>query len=382
MSKLRIKLFLSLFIMFTLIWIGTCLGAGTDAAGEDLLEDNYEESYVKAEVLEVKDLPKEDREDGQHFQEQMVTVKILEGEYRDNKFVARNTLSGSPGWDIIVNPGDKVILYMSSHDDIVDEVHIADIARVDYVTWTVIGFMIVLVIIGGKKGIKSLVSLGLTALAVYKILLPAIIAGKSPIMVTILVMIAVTMLTMFIVGGLNRKSIAATLGTAGGVLIAGILALVIGDIAHLTGFASEESRMLLYVENFTVNMKGLLFAGIIIGALGATMDVAMSIASTIDEVKRANPLLNNRELTSAGMNVGRDIMGTMANTLILAYTGSALPLLLLFMSYDTSAVRLFSTELIATEVVRAMVGSIGLICAMPLTAAIAGILSTGLKPKD
>lgn len=361
-----------IFLAFLIIFL---MPAGHLLATEEAADENLQEAYVKARVIEIENLSREDIAEGQSAQEQLVTVQILEGEYKGRKMVARNTLTGSIGWDIVIQPGDKVILYMTSSNGAVDELYVSDIARIDYVTLSVLFFMLMLVVIGGIKGIKALVALALTAAGIYKVLLPAIMAGYSPILVTVVLMLVVTMITMFIVGGLNSKSLAATLGTTGGVLVAGILALLIGEAAHLTGFATEESRMLLYVENFKVNMEGLLFAGIIIGTLGATMDVAMSISSTIEEVKNANPMLKMRELVAAGMNVGRDVMGTMANTLILAYAGSALPLMILYLAYQTPTVRIFSSELIATEVIRAITGSIGLICAVPLTALIAGFFA-------
>lgn len=348
-------------------------------ARAEKVSDNWVEKYEKALVLKVHDAGNLPGEEEQVFTEQIIKVKVLSGKYKGKVLEARNSLSGSQGWDLLVKPGDKVVLYMTEENGKLSEVYIADMLRTPYLNYLVLLFILSIVVIGGLKGIKSLVALGFTILGIYKVLLPALMQGYSPLPVTVAVLIGVTLLTMFIVGGVTRKSVAATLGTVGGVIIAGLIAMYIGDLAHLTGYATEESRMLLYVDNFKINMKGLLFAGIIIGALGATMDVAMSIASAIDEIKKANPELSKARLIGAGMNVGRDIMGTMANTLILAYTGGALPLLLLFMSYNTPGIRIFNAEMIATEVVRALAGSIGLIFCVPITAVIAGILATKKK---
>lgn len=200
-------------------------------------------------------------------------------------------------------------------------------------------------------------------------------AGHNPILVTVLTVSVVSAISFIIIGGPNRKTWAAILGTTGGVLTAGSVALLVGHAAHLTGFSQEEAMMLMYIPlDITLDIKGLLFAGIISGALGAVMDVTMSIASAMDEIKKTNPHIKRSRLVRAGMNVGRDIMGTMANTLILAYTGATIPLLLLFMAYETPLVKVINLDLIATEVVRAMAGSIGLIIAIPLTAAFAGRL--------
>ncbi|MBC7074554.1 MAG: YibE/F family protein [Syntrophomonadaceae bacterium] len=380
MSRNKIVLlFLTLFIL-ALVFVVSDMAAGEKESGkgEGVLEQNqveFEEKYEKARVLEVKDLEEGEQDQDQVFKEQILTVEMLTGEYKGQILETRNVLSGSAGWDIIVNPGDEVIVYVNGQNGKVNEVYISDMLRTPYLNFLLLTFIIALIVVGGIRGVKSLVALGLTILAIYKVLLPALMKGYPPVVVTVLILTGVTLLTMFLIGGVARKSIAASLGTIGGVVIAGAIALLVGDLAHLTGFATEESRMLLYVENFKIDMQGLLFSGIIIGALGAVMDVAMSIASAVEEVKKANPALNIWQLTKAGMNVGRDIMGTMANTLILAYTGGALPLLILYMAYNTPGIRIFNSELIATEVVRALSGSIGLVFAIPVTAVISGILA-------
>ncbi len=342
----------------------------------DIPADSFKENYEKAVVIEVEDKEFQDTYDDYSFQEQLITVKMLTGDNKGEVITVINTLSGSVGWDLEVKPHDKVVLYIIEENGQV-ETYISDMIRTPYLNYLIIFFVLAIVLIGGIKGVKSLVALGLTILAIYKILLPALLKGSSPLLITILILIGVTIFTMFIIAGFTRKAVAATLGTIGGVIIAGVLALLVGDLAHLTGFASEESRMLLHVEGLTLNIKGLLSAGIIIGALGATMDVAMSIASSIAEIKKANPSLKANDLMRAGMNVGRDIMGTMTNTLILAYTGTALPLLILFMAYDTTAIQIFNSELVATEIVRALAGSIGLVCSVPITAFVASFLVNG-----
>lgn len=153
------------------------------------------------------------------------------------------------------------------------------------------------------------------------------------------------------------------------------MAYITGSATQLTGFSDEEMQALLFIpQQISYDYRGILFSGMIIGALGAVMDVGMSIASAIEEIKLANPGLGTLALIRAGMNVGRDIMGTMANTLILAYTGGAIPLMLVFMAYQTPLIRIINLDLIATEVVRALTGSIGLIVAVPITSLAAGIL--------
>ncbi|MEA1960722.1 MAG: YibE/F family protein [Bacillota bacterium] len=352
----------------------TCGSVLAGDENNDSANTEISEIYEKGKVLTIEDMG-ESSYQGQdnQFLDQKVRVKILSGKYKGQEYVTIHTLSGSPGIDIHVQPGDEVVLYLSEDNGDLSEVYISDVVRANFLNYIVIAFVILLVLVGGIKGIKALVALGLTILAIFKVLLPALVSGYSPLPITTIVLAVVTVFTMIVVAGFTSKSFAATLGTIGGVMVAGFLAYWIGDVAHLYGLATEESRMLLYVPDLELDMRGLLFSGIIIGALGAIMDVAMSIASSMDEVRKANPGLSRWELMVSGMNVGRDIMGTMANTLILAYTGGALPFLLLFMAYDTSSLRIMNSELIASEIVRAMVGSIGLILSVPITAFSASI---------
>ena len=206
-------------------------------------------------------------------------------------------------------------------------------------------------------------------------MLPLFLQEYNPIWVTVISAIFIVITTFFIIAGINTKSISAIIGTTGGVLIAGALAYTIGSAANLTGLSSEEANMLIFIpQNIEFNFRGLLFAGIIIGALGAVMDVAMSVASSMHEIREINPEIDSYNLMKSGMNVGRDIMGTMSNTLILAYTGSSIPLLLVFIAYEASMVKILNMDLIATEIVRSLVGSIGLILTIPITSFTTGFI--------
>ena len=168
-----------------------------------------------------------------------------------------------------------------------------------------------------------------------------------------------------------------------GVLVAGLISYLVGSQINLTGMSADEATILLYIpQEITFDFRNLLFAGIILGALGAIMGVGMSITSSIDEIYKANNQLSVKELFDSGMNVGKDIMGTMINTLILAYAGTSIPLLLVFMAYETSMTKIINMDIIATEIVRALSGSIGLILTIPITALIASILIRGAKEKD
>jgi uncharacterized membrane protein len=354
-------------------------------SGPLLAEDIAVEKYEEAKVLLVGDINKKPNSAGIDISEQIVKVQFTSGPYKGKTITAINGMSGSQGYDINIKLNDKVVVcYFENQNaqfpDSIQQAYVADIVRIGYLKILAGVFVFLLVLIGGLQGIKALVALGFTIIGIYKILLPAILAGYSPLPITVLVLAGVTLLTMLVVAGFTRKAMAATLGTLGGVVVASVLAYLGGELASLHGLATEEERMLLYLDQVKLDIRGLLFSGILIGAVGAIMDVAMSIASAVEEVKRANPNLTPGQLVQAGMRVGKDIMGTMTNTLILAYAGGALPILILFLAYDFPAVRILNSELIATEIVRALAGSIGLIISVPITALIAGLLARWNNP--
>lgn len=329
-------------------------------------------SLVKGQVIETNSLSPNKNSPSQ---EQFVKVKVLSDKYKNKIFNVRNTLLTKPWPNIILKKGDKIILYLEIKNNKITNAFVSDYGRSGNLYLLVGLFVLLLIAIGGAKGIKALLALGLTSFSIFAILLPLLLAGHNPIIITIFILTGITLITMPIVGGINLKTWASSLGTIGGVVIAGLLAYYSGEILNLTGFIDGEAQELLFIPGLAnLNLKGLLFSGMIIGALGATMDVGISIAATIEEVKKANPQLSSLKLFRAGLNVGRDLIGTMANTLILAYVGSALPMLLLFMANQTSSISLTNSELIATEVVRALSGTIGLIFTVPITSILAAFL--------
>jgi uncharacterized membrane protein len=334
-------------------------------------ENASHEVYEVALVLELEDKNKNEET---HLHEQKVTLRLLSGEYKGQEIRTTHHFSGVPGLDLDIQKGDKVVLYIESKQGELENIYISDMYRIDWTLAIIILFVLLLLIIGGWKGFKSLIALGITILSIFEILIPSIVIGYNPLLVTIFISTFVTIFTMLMIADFSTKSIAATLGTISGVVVAGFLAIGVGYLTHLTGISSEESRAILLSPTLSVDLKGLLFAGILIGAIGAIMDVSMSISSSIHEIYKANPKSNLKSLFSSGMNVGRDIMGTMSNTLILAYTGGALPLLFMYSAYKVSFMKILNLELITTEILRAVVGSIGLIMSVPLTSFIASLL--------
>lgn len=334
-------------------------------------------SYTeRAIILEVENIKETTEVEGIPERVQYIKLKVISGEYKDEIFEIENHLSDNIAYDIVVEKGDKVVIVIDEHEDGYLEVYIADYARQNHIFYLLGLFVLLIILIGKGKGIKAVITLGFTIFMILKVLLPLMLKGINPIFISVLISILITIVTIFVISGINSKSIAAIIGTSSGVLIAGILAYIVGSQVRLTGLSGEEATMLMYIpQGIDFDFRNLLFSGIILGALGAIMDVGMSISSSIEEIHNANESLTTKELFNAGMNVGKDIMGTMTNTLILAYTGSSIPLLLLFMAYETSMIKIINLDIIATEIVRSLSGSIGLVLTIPLTALIASILT-------
>ena len=329
----------------------------------------FENFIVRGTVLEASEIMDGENE---FFPIQEVKLRIDSGERKGTEITIENAITDQANYDIIVKQGQKVSIMLEEHKDGTYEVYIADYYRINSLIYIILAFIILVVVIGKWKGIKSLISLAVTIGTILFVMLPLILKGLNPILVSVVTAVFVTVITIFLVGGINNKTIAAIIGTSFGVVSAGIIAFIFSNTASLTGLSAEESMMLLYIpQGIQFNFRHLLFAGIIMGALGAAMDVGISISSSIHEIHYANPELSKIRLFKSGMNVGKDIMGTMINTLILAYVGTSIPILLVFMAYNTELNKVFNLDIIATEVVRSLAGSMGLILTIPITALIA-----------
>ncbi|MCK4258291.1 MAG: YibE/F family protein [Halanaerobiales bacterium] len=334
---------------------------------------NAEEKNVDTDVIErgrvisiIRNIP--EPTDEYSFPGQVVQIEITSGEYKGQVVDAYNIFSGNPRYDIHVKPGQRVILTLDEENGELVAANLNDVARDIPLLILSILFVLILLLVGGKKGFKSLISLVFTIVIILKVLLPLILKGYSPMWLTIILSTLITACTIIMISGWNRKSLAAILGIVGGTTFAGILAFLFGRFALLTGLGSHEAQMLGFIRDYELDFQGILFASMLFGALGAVMDVGMSIASSIEEVYLANPIATSRELFDSGMNVGRDIMGTMSNTLILAYAGGSLPLLLILVGYQQSLLKVINLDLMASEIIRALAGSLGLFIAIPLTA--------------
>jgi len=231
-------------------------------------------------------------------------------------------------------------------------------------------FVIVVLLVSGIHGLRSLIGLFFSFVVIFRFVLPQIVAGSNPLLIALLASLVILMVSYFLSHGINTKSVIAIMGTFGALVVTGGLAYVYGSLTGLTGFGSEEAGFLLDTlprESF----YKLLLAGMIIGSLGVLDDITISQASIVEELKRANHRLGFTQLFASAMRIGHDHIASLVNTLVLVYAGSALPLLLLFVVSDLGYIDLLNYEALAEEIVRTLVSSIGLIAAVPLTTLIA-----------
>lgn len=301
---------------------------------------------------------------------QKVVLLILSGEREGETVEIRHDiLEGSP-YAFAVKAGDKVSLAISGHD-----VHIEDFHRTGMLQWLFAAFLVLVVFFGRKKGIRSVISLIVTMALVAFYLLPGIVKGRDPVWLSLVVAVLSLGFTITMIQGFSRKSLAAILGSTLGVGAAASIAIFLGGRAKLTGFSPD---LIQSLSNFgeTLDFPKVFFASVMMGTLGAVMDVAVSISASIREIRLASPGMTRIELFRSGMNVGHDIMGTMTNTLILAYTGSAMPLILVFLIGTYHPLKMLNMDAVASDVVRSLAGSIGLVLTIPLTAFFAALLES------
>ena len=284
---------------------------------------------------------------------------------------------GGAGLEPELAPGDEVRVARAEGGPTATATYtLADFERRGPMLWLAVVFAALVVLFGRLRGALSLVGLAISLAVVVAFIVPAILDGAAPLVVAIVGSMAIMLATVSLAHGIGPKSLAAMLGTAVSLALVALLALAFTNLAHITGLSSEEAAILLQ-GGADVSLDGLLLAGIVIAALGVLDDVTVSQSSTVLALRAANPRLGFRELYGAALRVGRDHVSATVNTLVLAYVGASLPLLLIFSSGEIGIVDAVSTELIAKEVVGTLVGSIGLIAAVPITTALAALLAPG-----
>lgn len=327
-------------------------------------------TFERAVVTEI--LEDNLQEDGNRYGNQRVRLYLKSGMLKGKTVEATSpngNLFGAP-----CKPGMSVIAIVSvSGSEYVCTVYSRDR------TLPIIGFVLIFILclwfVGGRKGLKAALCLGISLVLIFFVFLPLVYKGFSPFFGAVIIAAAATLITIFSIGGVSVKSVSAILGTLFGVCAAGAAAKLFGQAAGINGYNVSEIESLLFVaQNSKIQIGGLLFAGILISSLGAVMDVAMSVSSTINEIYEKRPELSAAELFKSGINVGRDMMGTMSNTLILAFAGGSLTTLIINYAYDLPLNQVFNSYNIGIDIMQGISGSLGIILAVPFTSFIAARL--------
>lgn len=334
--------------------------------------------YPKAKItriIERKETPFEvDGLDNQYNIDITFEAQILSGEHKDELVIATQNISTYIAGTIKeVEGGEKVLLYNQQNYDGQQAWYFMEYSRTTALFVLALIFLGLIVLFGRIQGGKTLISLLFTVLSIFIVYIPAILGGQNVYAWTIATCAFITISTVILVYGTSRKTVATALGCIGGVLVAGILTLIMNGVLKLTGFV-DENAIYLQQLNSSIDLKAIIFGGILIGALGAIMDVSIDIASSLSEVADKMEKPDFRTIVKSGFNIGKDIMGTMTNTLILAYIGSSLTTVLLLTASSHSIAYLFNLEMITVEILQALVGSIGILTTIPLTSVIAAAL--------
>ncbi len=306
---------------------------------------------------------------------QEVYVKLDGGQHKGLELPAVNYLSAYSNIDVKI--GTKIIVRLDY--DTQSKPYVASIANYNRslaLIFLVIVFVALIIILGRKKGIAALLSLIFTIICIWFVLIPMIQRGVPAILATIILVLITTAVSMLMLNGFSSKALCASIASFSGVLMAGLIVYIVGLITPINGFNMPEAEdLILRSGDDALKISGLLVSGILISSLGAVMDITMGITSSVYELYTVNPTMKRKELFTFGLNVGRDTMGTMVNTLILAFAGASLNMLILFRIFDYPYIQIFNSDLMTIEIIQALAGTIGVVLTVPLVAALAAAMS-------
>lgn len=349
----------AIYIVMMLIKISLIYGEGGYEKGKIIREGVRIEGKEYEEELSYK---------------QMYEVKVLSGGDKGKKLEIEMPFYKEEAYNLKIKNKVEVLLYKDLETN---EYYIVDRVRTKPLSLLIMIFLLMVVVIAKYKGIKALMSLLLTLVMLFYIFIPLIIEGHSPIMISVIFCFLSSVVTVLSIGSWSKKSLCALIGTLGGVVIAAILSYIFVDATGLTGYIDAETLSYAYLFN-GIDLREVISAGIIVGSLGATMDVGVSIASALFEIDTHKKDLTKLEVFRSGLNIGKDIIGTMVNTLILAYLGSSTFTIILFLKQRSEfpLLRILNSEFIVVEILRAFSGSIGILVAVPITSYIASLMIT------
>ncbi|PRR78994.1 YibE/F family protein [Clostridium vincentii] len=314
--------------------------------------------------------------------EQLCDVEILQGKFKGKTTQGTNRLSGSLEQDKIFEVGDKILVTLDYTGDEIRVATLVDHYRLNYEILLVVIFIIVLIGFAGITGIKSILSFIFTVLAMWKVLIPLFLQGYNPVMVGVITTMILAITIIGLVYGIDKKSLAAIIGALSGALVTCFMALFFVSKFKIHGAVMSYSESLLYSGYENLNLTQIFIASIFIASSGAVMDVAVDITSAVAEVIEKKPSITKIEAIKSGINVGRSIMGTMMTTLLLAYSGGYIGLIMVFRAQGTPIINILNLKYVSSEILHTLIGSFGLITVAPFTALASGLLLGAKRRKS
>lgn len=308
--------------------------------------------------------------------EQSCALLIEDGIFEGREMTGVNFLSGSLEKDKIYKVGDRALVTISYDGDEINSVVMSDHYRLDKEMILLAAFALLLVIVAGRNGLLAIFSFLITILIIWKILVPAYLKGYPPVWTGILITVFITVIIIFFVYGFDKKTMTASLGSLFGIFTTCILGMLFTDLFRINGAVMPDSESLLYSGFQHLDLTAIFMSSIFIGASGAMMDLSVDITSAVCEVVEKKPDISWKEAAKSGMNVGRAAMGTMTTTLLLAYSGGYITLLMVFMAQGTPTDHILNYKYVAAEILDTVVGSFGLVTVAPFTALAAGLMLT------
>lgn len=352
----------------------------------EVLEEETTEFY-KARIESIENIETETFGSDYEFTAEMKTITfkaiVTSGPYENEIVEATQIIDSYMVTVKEVDAGNRVIVTpISSEESTSTEWIFIEYDRTMTLLWVTLIFLLLILLIGRGKGVATIIALVFTVLSVFYVFIPSILKGRNIYVSTIIVGSFIIVISLIMMNGASKKTLCAIVGNLGGVVVAGLIAYMVNKSLNLSGFVDEDFIFLTYldIEN-PIDLVAIIWSGIVIGSLGAVMDVAMSIASAMNELSVNMEEKTFSRMLKSGMNIGQDTIGTMTNTLILAYVGSSLATVLLLTAYNKDLLYLFSLEMIVVEVLQAMVGSMGIFFAVPATALFSAYVFTKVNQK-
>ncbi|MGM9592312.1 MAG: YibE/F family protein [Oscillospiraceae bacterium] len=354
-----------------------CLAPSSDeSSGNEAAEFAEYDTGTVIEILS-DSTEQDEASDGAYRGDQLMLVKMTSGRYKGETLQVYNFVG--PLYGAPLKAGDSAVLIVSTYADGSHNATVYEYNRTLALAAVIALFIIATVLVGGKTGAKSLIGLIITLICLFWLLLPMLMKGFPTLLTVFLICTYVTIVSFTILGGVSKKTVCASLSTVCGIAIALVFALSAQGLARIDGLrlADVEPLLQLRQTGTPIGLRYLLVGGIVISALGAVMDVAMSIASALSEIHLVDPKLGTKDLFRSGMNIGRDMVGTMTNTLILAFIGSSFVVVIYLYSIGLQPYQLLSSSYLAIEVISGISSSIGVILSVPITAFISAYIISG-----